>query len=69
MALSLQGIWVSDPYLESAFNSFDRWERVSTCRFDSRFVFHVGAKVLYESVQLELGNLRKRSNLVTSDYY
>jgi len=69
VAVSLRGFWVSDPHLGFAFNSFDSFERLSTCRFDSRFGCHVGANALYESVQLGLVNLRKRSNLVTSDYY
>jgi len=65
---SLHGIQVLDFYLGFAFNSCDSFERPRTCRFDSRFACHVGAKALYESVQLELVNLCKRSNLVTSDY-
>jgi len=65
---SLHGIQVLDPHLGFAFNSGDSFERPRTCMFDSRFGCHVGANALYESLQLELVNLRKRSNLVTSDY-
>ena len=68
MPSSLHGIQVLDPHLGFAFNSCDSFERPRTCRFDSRFGYHVGAKVLYESVQLELVNWGKRSNGVTSDY-
>ena len=70
MPSSLHGIQVLDPHLGFAFNSYDRFERPRTCRFDSRFGCHVGANALYESLQLELVNSesRKRSNLVTSDY-
>jgi len=65
---SPQGIQVLDPHLGFVFNSCDSFERPHTCRFDSRFGCHVGANALYESLQLELVNSRKRSNLVTSDY-
>jgi len=65
---SLHGIQVLDPHLGFAFNSCDSFERPCTGRFDSRFGCHVGANALYESLQLELVNSRKRSNLVTSDY-
>jgi len=65
---SPQGIQVLEPHLGLAFNSCDSFERPRTGRIDSRFGYHVGAKGLYESVQLELVNSRKRSNLVTSNY-
>jgi len=65
---SLHGIPVLDPHLGFAFNTCDSFDRPRTCRFDSRFRCHVGAKELFEGVQLELVNSRKRSNLVTSDY-
>jgi len=65
---SLHGIQVLDPHLGFAFNSCDSLERPRTCRFHSRLGYHVGANALYESLQLELFNSRKRSNLVTSDY-
>jgi len=65
---SLHGIQVLDPHLGFAFNSCDSFERPRTCRFDSTFGCHVGANALYESLQLELVNSGKRSNLVTSDY-
>ena len=63
-----RGIQVLDPHLGFAFNSCDTFKRPYTCRFDSRFCWHVGANVLYESLQLQLVNSCKRSNLVTSDY-
>jgi len=66
--LSLHGIQVLDPHLGFAFKSCDSCERPRSCRFDSRFGCHIGANPLYESLQLELVNSRKRSNLVTSDY-
>jgi len=66
--LSLHGIQVLDPHLAFAFTRCDSFERPGTCRFDSRFSSPVGANVLYQSLQLELVNLLKRSNLVTSDY-
>jgi len=65
---SLHGIRVLDPHHGFAFNGCDSFERPRTCRFDSRFGYHVGEKVQYESVQLELVNLRKWWNLVTTDY-
>jgi len=65
---SLHGIQVVDPHLGFAFDSCDSFERLCTCRFDSRFGCHVEANALYESLQLELVNSRKRSNLVSSDY-
>jgi len=65
---SLHGIQVLDPHLGFAFNSCDSFETRRTCRFDSRFGCHVAANALYESLQLELVNSRKRSNLVISDY-
>jgi len=65
---SLHGIQVLDPHHEFAFNGCDSFERPRACRFDSRFGCHVRANALYESLQLELVNSRKRSNLVTSDY-
>jgi len=65
---SLHGIQVLDPHLGCAFNSCDSFKRPYTSRFDSRFGFHVEANALYENLQLELVNSRKRSNLVTSDY-
>jgi len=65
---SLDGIQVLDLHLGFAYNSCYSFERPRTCRFDSRFGCHVGANALYESLLLELVNLRKRSNLVTSDY-
>jgi len=65
---SLHGIQVLDPDLGFAVNSGDSFKGPCTCRFDSRFGCHVGANPLYESIQLELVNSRKRSNLVTSDY-
>ena len=67
MPSSLYGIQVPDPNLGFAFNSCDSFERPRTCRFDSRFGCHVGAKALYEIVHKEELNTRKRSNLVTSD--
>ena len=68
MPSALNRIQVLDPHLGFAFNSCDSLERPRTCRFDSRFGCHVGANALYESLQLEQVNSRKRSNLVTSDY-
>jgi len=65
---SLHGIQVLDPHRGFALNSCDRIELPGTCRFDSRFACHVGGLALYEPVHFELLNLRKRSNLVTSDY-
>jgi len=65
---SLHGIQALDSHLGFAFNSCDSFERPRTCRFDSRFGCPVGANALYESLQLELVNSGKRSNLVTSDY-
>jgi len=65
---SLHGIQVLGPHLGFAFNSCDSFERPPTCRFDSRFGCNVEANALYESLQWELVNLRKRSSLVTSDY-
>jgi len=65
---SVHGIQVLDPRLGFAFNSCNSFERPCTCMFDSRFGCHMGVKALYKSVQLELVNSRKRSNLVTSDY-
>jgi len=64
---SLHGIQVLDAHHWFAFNSCDSFERPRTCRFDSRFGCHVGANAQYESLQLELGNSRNRSDLVTSD--
>ena len=68
MPLSLHGIRVLDSHLGFALNSCDSFERPCTCRFGLRFCCRVAAKVLCESVPLELVNLRKRSNLITSDY-
>ena len=68
MPLSRHGVQVLDPHLGFAFNTCDSFEGPHTCRFDSGFGCHEGAKALFESVQLELDNSRKRSNLVISDY-
>ena len=65
---SLPGIRVLDSQLRFAFNCCHSFKRPRTCRFDSRFGCHVGAKALYESVLLELVNLGKRSKVLTSDY-
>jgi len=68
VASSLHGIQVVDRHLGFAFNICDSFEKPHTCKFDSRFGCHVGANALYQSLQLELVNSRKRTNLVTSDY-
>ena len=68
MPSSLDGIQVLNPHGGFAFNSCDRFVRPRTCRFHSRFGCHVEANALYESLQLEVVNSRKRSTLVTSDY-
>ena len=68
MPSSLHGIQVLDHHLGFAFNGCGSFERPRTCRFDARFGCHVGANALYESLQLELVNSRKRLNLITSDY-
>ena len=68
MPWSLHDIQVLDPHLGCVFNSSDSFQRPRTSRFDSRFGGQVGANALYKSLEMELVNWRKRSNLVTSDY-
>ena len=68
MPLSRHGIQVLDRHLGFAFNTCDSFEGPHTRRFDPGSGCHEGAKAPPESVQLELDNSRKRSNLVISDY-
>ena len=68
MPSSQHGIQVFDPHVGFAFNSCDSFEIPHTCRFVSSFGCHIGANALHDSLQLELVNSRKRSNLVTSNY-
>jgi len=65
---SLHSIQVLDPHHVCTLNSCDRFQRLSTCKFDSKFGCYLGAKARYQSVLLELVNLLKISNLRTSDY-